>query len=499
LLQFSAPIWLFAMAAIAAPVIIHLWNNRHGKKLKIGSIAFLQESAVRRTKRNFISEWLLLALRCILFILLAFLLAQPVLKKDINADIQKGWLLIDKTNASETYSHFKITIDSLLQKGYELHSFNRKFEKLSVENISEKETKKSDPSIIQYRLLYTMLDQTAPASIPVYIFSTNDLLRYKGEVPMTSREVKWMTYTKPDSESKWIANAYFTQPDSIHVIKALSNPVGTKFIHEEIENAPGKKSDYDVTLANGNVGISTDNQKPVAVDTSSLRITIYADKFANDAAYLKAAIESIQKFTQRKIRLYIAGSLQNFPQKQDWLFWLSDNKMPSDISSENFFEYNTEKASVANTWMETGNQDMQAEKISLAKYSGSSEKYQSPEMIWKDGFGKPVLLGEKKDEKMYYHFYSHFDPSWNGLVWSNSFPSLLMNLFFSNERINKNDKRAIDNKQVQPIFQEAKNKSTKNYYTEDINLNNILWIFLFLIFVVERIISFKAKKGAVYA
>jgi hypothetical protein len=497
LLQFSEPIWLYAIAAIAAPVIIHLWNNRHGKKLKIGSILFLEESSVQRTKRNFLSEWLLLILRCLLLILLALLLSRPFLKLHISQIDQKGWLLIDPKDADETYSHFKSTIDSLLQKGYELHEFNNNFKKISLDNISKKETEAGDSTPSQYRLLFKMLDKSAPASLPIYIFSTNNLISFSGEIPFTSRNLKWFTYTKNDSACSWINDAYFTPADSVNIIKAISKPSGTKFIPEEIANVPGEKADYNVSLANSRIAISIKNQQAVTVDTSTLWITIYADNFMNDAYYLKAAIESIQQFTKRRIRLYITDNLSAFPRKQDWLFWLSDKKILTSISYQNLFEYNSGSAVSVNTWLNLINENLD-EKIPFNKYVHTQEEINSSEPIWKDGFGNPLLLAEKLNNKTIYHFYSHFDPAWNNLVWSNSFPSLLMNLFFYKEIVYENDKRIIDAQQIQPKYIEATNKNATKYYSEYKNLDEWLWFFVLLIFLAERLISFKTKKVKVY-
>lgn len=487
------------MAAIAAPIIIHLWNNRHGKKLKIGSIIFLEENSVQRTKRNFISEWFLLLLRCLLLILLALLLAQPFFKKNENISEQKGWLMIDKTDAIETYNHFKPTIDSLLQKGFELHAFNKDFGKITIEDISKAGNNKPDSTIPQYRLLFEALDKNAPASIPIYILSSNELSKYKGEIPATSRSIKWLTYTKPDSESKWIDNAYITSSDSIYLTKTISKPSGTRFVQEQIEKLPVKKSDYEVMVANGNIGIGMNEQKALIVDTSTFRIIIYANHFTNDDEYLKAAIGSIQKFTRRKIRLTVADNLRNIPENQDWLFWLSDDKISANISSANVFEYNNGTAVMMNSWIDLNNKNAQSEKISISKYVNSAEQYQSPEIIWKDGFGKPILLAEKKDEKIVYHFYSHFDPAWNGLVWSNSFPSLLMNLFFGKEKFYEDDKRIIADQQIQPKIKETISNNIVNTYPENISLGSFLWFFAFLIFFLERIISFRNKKGAANA
>jgi hypothetical protein len=41
MLHLLQPIWLAAMAAISFPVAVHLWNDRRGKVLRIGSVALL--------------------------------------------------------------------------------------------------------------------------------------------------------------------------------------------------------------------------------------------------------------------------------------------------------------------------------------------------------------------------------------------------------------------------------------------------------------------------
>src|SRR5471030_327127 len=95
-MQFVQSIWLWAMAGIAVPLFIHLWNLKKGKTRKVGSIAFLMESARSHAKSLRISEWLLLLLRCLLLIVLAVLLTDPFIETQDTIAKQKGWLLIEK-------------------------------------------------------------------------------------------------------------------------------------------------------------------------------------------------------------------------------------------------------------------------------------------------------------------------------------------------------------------------------------------------------------------
>src|SRR5882724_4127449 len=103
------------MAGVIAPVVIHLWNNKRGKVLAIGSIAFLEKASPKKARSRKVSEWLLLLLRCFLLMLLAFLLAGPYWKKKPGAG-KKGWVLV-----GEGAGDLKVLIDPLVKEGYERH------------------------------------------------------------------------------------------------------------------------------------------------------------------------------------------------------------------------------------------------------------------------------------------------------------------------------------------------------------------------------------------
>ena len=77
---FTYTIGFLAATGIIVPLIVHLWNVKKGKTLKIGSIILLGESAKQSSKSFQIKDWLLFLLRSLLIIIIAFLLAEPFLK-----------------------------------------------------------------------------------------------------------------------------------------------------------------------------------------------------------------------------------------------------------------------------------------------------------------------------------------------------------------------------------------------------------------------------------
>ena len=68
--------WLAAAAVIVIPVILHLWNDRRGKVLRIGSIVLLTGDSQRMSWTRRLSQWWLLLVRCLLLLALAVLLAR---------------------------------------------------------------------------------------------------------------------------------------------------------------------------------------------------------------------------------------------------------------------------------------------------------------------------------------------------------------------------------------------------------------------------------------
>src|ERR1700748_3432984 len=80
-MNFLAPAFLGALAAIAVPVIIHLINRERKVVVEFPSLMFLQKIPYRSVRRQKIRHLLLLILRCLALALLVAAFARPFFQR----------------------------------------------------------------------------------------------------------------------------------------------------------------------------------------------------------------------------------------------------------------------------------------------------------------------------------------------------------------------------------------------------------------------------------
>lgn len=500
MLQFIQSIWLWAAAAIIVPVIIHLWNVKRGKTLKVGSIALFAESAQSHASSVKLSQLLLLLLRCLLLIVLAMLLAKPFYVRRLNAQKEKGWILIEKQHVHEAYNNFKQTIDPLIKSGYSFHYFTDGFKEANLENLLKLREDTGKEPDISYWALLKALDQIVPPELPVYLFTGNSINRFGGSRPRLGLHLNWKTFTPRDSTAVWLEKAYATAPDSIHVITGNSSAAGTYFTHHNIA-ATGVTDAFTVKTADGKTFVANKlSDNVVGADIGVLSITIYTEKYTTDAAYLIAAINAIKDFTGYRIKVSLVNNVQHIPDQSSWLFWLADDTIPVSKIKSNVFVY--EKGKVANVHAQLLTDDRLAvtenEDIFLYRLIQHNPLRKNVDQtIWADGFGDAILSVKKPGN--IYHFYSRFDPQWNDLTWSRQFPQLIFNLLFNHKNqvsINGADKRIIDTVQIQPVIDTKKIFLHKSNPADAHDLSKIFWMIGLALFVAERMLSFNTNREA---
>lgn len=455
---------------IVAPIIIHLWNTQQGKILKVGSVALLTKNAVKSSSSIKLHELLLLLLRCLLIILLAALLSKP--QWHSNKSAGKGWVLLDKNDAQQIYNRFKPQVDSLMQAGYELHYFNKGFEKTSLQNALGNGSDTTQNT--NYWGTLQQLTATTGNQLALYIFTNDYLNKFRGARPVTSPNVHWYNYTSGDT-SIYLAGAYALQGDSAKIITANSSATGT----------------LNTYTANPMVQL-----QGITVDTSTLYVAIYNKGCVTDAGYVKAAVEAIQQFSRRKIKLLVTDNMAQLSQQLTWLFWLSSDAIPANIKTANVFVYEHGRNEDVQSWIYA----MQAQgstQTPAALYKRIFTTGNDGVIVWSDGFGSPLLTKQANT----YHFFSRFDASWNDLPWSNYFPQMVYSLLINNNSpgaIASKDKRIIDDAQLQPYVDKESKTATQRVNTVS-DISNIFWLLAFVVFFIERIISSRVKKGAAYA
>ena len=78
-LTFAHPAYLWGIAALALPIIVHLFNQRRPRPLAFGAIEFVLRSQRQKARRLRLRQMVLLALRCLLIAAIALALARPSL------------------------------------------------------------------------------------------------------------------------------------------------------------------------------------------------------------------------------------------------------------------------------------------------------------------------------------------------------------------------------------------------------------------------------------
>jgi hypothetical protein len=87
-MQFLYPSFLWALLALAIPVIIHLFYFRRFKKVYFTNVKFLKEIKEETSSRNKLKNLLILLMRCLAIAGLVFAFAQPFIPS--NSEIKKG-------------------------------------------------------------------------------------------------------------------------------------------------------------------------------------------------------------------------------------------------------------------------------------------------------------------------------------------------------------------------------------------------------------------------
>jgi Aerotolerance regulator N-terminal len=452
-LHFLYSIGLFALAGIMVPLIIHLWNVKQGKTIKIGSIALLGESSGASSKSFKINDWVLFVLRCLLLMLLAFFLAQPYLKKTVSGRNKNGWILVEQNNFPRVFKTHRKTVDSLLKKGYEIHDFNVSFKPLSLKDTALNEPKQA--STLSYTALFSAANQFVPPGAKVYFFADHRLNRFGNELPAVNYKLNRVPLKQSDTLSNWIATYAGKK------YEAKSNPSNTSY-----------------------KALNSSDEGPI-------RVAIHESPGTTDRKYLIAALKAIESFTKRKIII-------NAPaEKASIGFWLSDNPVSADFRSSiasdgTLFQYEKGKLVTSASFI-----NLDGRQIKLSKRIESDHQ---AEKIWTDGFGNAILTKEKTNNLNIFHFYNRFNPQWNELVWDGWFVKALMPIVIQDKNSNDfgfeehpADQRVLSqNGLIEQNKKEIEAKTIKNE-----PLGNLFWVAAFLMFAGERILSFRKKPNDV--
>ncbi len=76
-MSFLHPAFLWALTALAIPVLIHLFQLRRFKRIDFPNVRFLAEVSQQTRARKKVQHWLVLLARCLAIAALVLAFAQP--------------------------------------------------------------------------------------------------------------------------------------------------------------------------------------------------------------------------------------------------------------------------------------------------------------------------------------------------------------------------------------------------------------------------------------
>lgn len=498
MLQLLNPIGLLAATAVLIPILVHLWRERKGKTLRIGSITLLGNNNRSRSSSLRIFNWPLFLLRCLLLLLLACILAQPVWQQAPVANGPKGWILIPKAERRIAYQHYQSQIDSLLAANWELHDLFTGFKKFAIGDAGDSlatgpvgtapSLSRHSPDPIQtlstepWRMLRE-LETVLPAGYPVQVFTSNQVVQYQGSRPSSTFDIGWHSYPLADSLRHDALAAWIAPDQSLRTLDEITTPAGNRYVG----TTPATVSGH--------------------VDTSVLRITICPGSNPADARYLLAALRAIGEVNGRRMQLTTLAPGQTVAVPQHLIFLLDTIPAPplaTLADGGSLFRYDTGRIRPFASWQQAA---------SLASGNGLHNRvyrYAVGEPVgrpvWTLANGQELLTVQDTAARQVYHFKGRFNPASTDMVWEDGFVQQLLPLILpAPDRSALVDLRSIDDRQAIPARSTAPrpvNIATTFPMTDTSTGTDLIpWIGLLslLVFAVERILVYQQQKNTRHA
>ncbi|QKJ29604.1 BatA domain-containing protein [Mucilaginibacter mali] len=136
-MHFLYPAFLFALAALAIPVIVHLFNFRRYQKVYFSNVQFLKELQEQQASRRNLKERLILAARLLSVLFLVFAFAKPFIPANQAAVVSKQQIVsifVDNSYSMQTLSKEGSLLDEAKHHAKEIaanYGINDRFQLLT--------------------------------------------------------------------------------------------------------------------------------------------------------------------------------------------------------------------------------------------------------------------------------------------------------------------------------------------------------------------------------
>lgn len=297
-MQFSNPLWLWALSGMLLPLGIHLLSRREGKIIPFGSNRFLQATPTAKFRHIKLNEIALLLLRCLLVILLVFLVAGFELNI---AERNEKWVVLE--DGIQRSAKIQSLLKKLRRQGFDVRLMATGFppvERAGPHKLFE-----------DYWAAVNELADTSTDSIVV--ISYNYQRKFRGTRPALPDHIRWVSHDVDDKEFE--VQTIRIDNDSLWTRTGYTSATVTYF-----ETKPGNTNLQD--------------SLPVA-SRQQLRIRIVKEAdYDYDYKVLVASLNAIQTITPHALEVVTATDHSLNDSSAAFTFWLADD-IPKNFTKRN--------------------------------------------------------------------------------------------------------------------------------------------------------------------
>ena len=313
-MTFLTPSYLWALLGLAVPIAIHFWSRKKVKVIKVGSTRFFETLDPKQTNSIHLNELWLLVLRMLVIGLIALLLAQPRLKKNIQDS--PITYLVEPSLLGD--SQMLAMLDTRPDNSIRL--LQPQFPKWDGDALDT-----NDFEVPKY---WQLAQEAADMNTDSIVVFTSAFQRgLKGMRPETKANLQWVVFdggkTKEGSIEA-ILNA-----DEIELLKVTGSAAAITF---EKQVLPVSSNGIQISQAQDSIIIPDENGETKVVLSKNEPIPIqivYEDSLLDQMKYLASAYRAMGAYLKRKVDVnttLISDTL--YLEKKGQLVWLSHDSVP---------------------------------------------------------------------------------------------------------------------------------------------------------------------------
>ncbi|MGM9511836.1 BatA domain-containing protein [Larkinella sp. GY13] len=211
-MEFIQPLFLWGIGAVVIPVVIHFWHQKRGKTLAWAATRWLQERNQQQQRGIKLDNLLLLLLRCLMVMLLALILSQPILTGLTKPVAVAKIHLVQPEKV--VVDNYRFELEEAIRKGEAVYWINAAIE------VTDKPEQLPDQRVFNPDVLQSSINTASekPSELHLYVLNNQQL----ANVPFIRVPAQFTLHTMVDSASRPV-RPYLKLPGNGNVFVNASN------------------------------------------------------------------------------------------------------------------------------------------------------------------------------------------------------------------------------------------------------------------------------------